>query len=119
MRYRIGASLLLLVSGCASGSAPVDLTKLTPREALYGMEVSYTAAANTANTLAPQISAPVRATLLADYTKAGDALNVADVTVMALPQSGVATPSATSALQAAQVALAALQGALTTIQGAK
>lgn len=76
------ALTIFFLAGCSS--SPVA-TPTTPRETLFAAEVSYTAAANEANSVAPLLGAAQKAAMLKAYGDAGDALNAAEAALQNSP----------------------------------
>lgn len=114
---------LIIAGALALGACShlgINLSQLTPRQALAGLEEIYTQAANAANQIATtgNLSAATKAQLRSTYASAGEALNAADTAVLALPVGATATTSAQQALDLAGAATAALS-ALVTANGGK
>lgn len=111
MRRYLPPLLGLALAACSLlGTAAVPAT---PREQLYALEVSYTAAVRQANDMAAQglLKGDELAAALADFQAASKALDAADAAILAGN-----TQTITGALTAAQTALNAFTLYLTEHQ---
>lgn len=105
-------SIWFLVS-CSSSPTAVPTT---PRETLFAAEVSYTAAANEANSVVPLLNAPQKAALLKAYSDAGQALNAAEAALQNSPP-GTGVPAVDQADALVRTLIAVLAQAKATPHG--